>query len=53
MRSINRIAIAVTPREPYMAWAKSIDDAAASLKIVAEEFTSIYLVDAPEAFKPE
>jgi hypothetical protein len=53
MRTINRIGIAVTPRKPYMAWAKSIDDGAASLEIVANEFTSIYLVEAPDAFKPE
>ena len=44
MRTINRIGISVTPREPYIAWARSIDDGAASLEIIAEEFLSIYLV---------
>jgi hypothetical protein len=52
MRTINRIGIVVTPREPYMAWAKCIDDGAASLEIVAEEFTSFYLVEAPDTFEP-
>lgn len=52
MRTINRIGIAVTPREPYMAWARSIDDRAASLEVTAEQFTSIYLVEAPDTFEP-
>lgn len=50
MRTIHRIGITVTPREPYLAWARSIDDHAASLDVTAEQFTSIYLVDAPDAF---
>lgn len=53
MRTINRIGIAVTPREPYLAWARSIDDRAASLEVTAEQFTSIYLVEASDEFEPE
>src|SRR5262245_53015980 len=53
MKSINRIAIAVKPRDPYLAWARAIDDRAASFELSVDEFASIYLVEATDAFESE
>ena len=53
MKSVNRLAIAVTPREPYLAWARAISDGSAAVDAMAESFTSVYLVDEPDVFDPD
>ena len=53
MRNVNRIAISVAPREPYMAWAQAIAGNDAGAHASADAFTSIYLVEAPDVFDPE
>lgn len=44
MRLINRAALLVRPKEPYVAWAKSIDAEAGELAKSLSEQTSVYLV---------
>jgi hypothetical protein len=41
MKTVNRIAIAVNMREPYLAWARAV----AGDDTVIESFTTAYLVD--------
>jgi hypothetical protein len=53
MKIVNRIAISVTPREPYMAWARAIAGGSAGAAASAEAFTSVYLVEAPDRFDPQ
>ena len=53
MKTINRIAIIVTPGEPYWTWARAISDDAAIVDAVADGCTSAHLVEAPDAFEPD
>ncbi|HEY3788044.1 MAG TPA: hypothetical protein VGL71_04275, partial [Urbifossiella sp.] len=49
MKTVNRIAIAVTMREPYLAWARAV----AGDDTVVEAFTTVYLVDEPAVLEPD
>jgi len=53
MKLVNRLAIAVTPREPYLAWARSIEDGATAVEAMGDRFTTVYLVDEPKEFVPD
>ena len=44
MRSINRAALLVRPKEPYLQWAASLDDEAPAMAESIKGKTSIYLV---------
>lgn len=44
MRTLNRAALVVRPREPYLKWAASIDDEAAEAAIPLRARVSVYLV---------
>ena len=47
---INRIAAVVTPREPYLAWARRLDDDDGPDidEVPSEELTSVYLIEEAE-----
>ena len=47
---INRIAAVVTPREPYLAWARRLDDddGPSIDEVPSEELTSVYLIEEAE-----
>ena len=47
---INRAAAVVTPREPYLAWARCLDDEDGSQvdELLPEELTSVYLIEEAE-----
>ncbi len=46
---INRIAAVVEPKEPYLAWARALDDGGPSMdSLSAEDLTSVYLIDQEE-----
>ncbi len=53
MKTINRISIVVTPREPYFTWARSIDQQAATLELAEIEFRLVYLVEVPDTWTPD
>ena len=44
MRTVNRAAILVRPKEPYLAWAAGLDDADPDVVEVLRNKTSVYLV---------
>ena len=44
MRAINRSALVVRPKEPYIQWALSLDDSSAHLEADLREQFSVYLV---------
>lgn len=52
MRSVNRMAIVVMPREPFLAWASSLD-ATARVHVSRTDFTSVYLVNESDPYSPK
>lgn len=49
VRIINRTAIVVEPKEPYFAWARTLDDDESSIDAMSREnLTSVYLVEEDE-----
>lgn len=52
MKSINRFAIVVRPKEPYLDWARSIDGGARLVRS-ADQFCSVYLAEADENEPPK
>lgn len=53
MKSLNRLAIIVTPREPYWVWARGIDADARDAGRSPDEYSTVYLVETPDEFEPE
>ena len=49
MNSINRAAVVVRPKAPFVEWARSLDG---GLPETTEPWTSVYLVDAGENEEP-
>ena len=45
---INRIATIVEPKEPYLNWARSLDDDGLIDKMSREDLTSVYLIEQKE-----
>ena len=42
---INRVAIVVEPKEPYLAWARSLDGEDPTIEHMSrEDLTSVYLI---------
>jgi len=52
MKSINRLAILVTPREPFLAWARAIAVESEVVDDAADSLTTVYLVEVPDEFDP-
>lgn len=53
MRIVNRVAISVVPKEPFMAWMRAIAGNAPEADASADEFATIYLVDERDVFDPQ
>ncbi len=47
--TVNRIATVVEPREPYLAWARALDDDDPVMDLLSQEaLTSVYLIESDE-----
>jgi len=53
MKTINRVAMIVRPKEPFLAWARSLDADAPAAVAAAGDPCSVYLADAAEDETPE
>jgi hypothetical protein len=48
MDLIDRVAIIVHPKEPYLAWARSIEEDAPPVEVRANDFGTFYLTETGE-----
>ncbi len=48
MELLNRIAIVVQPKEPYLAWARSLEKDSPIDSVTPGELSSLYLAEEPE-----
>jgi hypothetical protein len=53
MKLVNRMAIVVRPKEPYCAWARSLDAEAPTGCMAVGAFCNVYLVDEGDIQHPE
>src|SRR5882672_8997591 len=53
MDQIDRIAIVVKPKEPYRAWARSLEQDSPIDEMPASDLGAVYLVQVSDAYKPE
>lgn len=45
METVNRVAIVVAPREPYLAWAQSLEGDLTIDELPRDDWATVYLVD--------
>jgi|SRR6185437_3291122 len=50
MDTVNRLAIVVSPLEPYLAWARATLGDPTAVEAAAESFPSVYLANEPDEF---
>jgi hypothetical protein len=53
MRTVNRVAVVVSPREPFRAWARSLEDASPIDELPLADLTTVYLAEAEEPVEAE
>jgi hypothetical protein len=53
MEMINRVAVLVRPKEPYLAWARQLDEEGPSIHEMAiEDLSAVYLMESADDPEP-
>lgn len=53
MEQVDRVAMIVRPKEPYFAWARSLEGGSDIDEMPSNDFGTVYLVEVSDAYQPE